>query len=526
MAGSNSSSVTLPPRSLEPAVSPNPSNAPMREDPHGMREESFRALHEDSRPIRDGIPRISRSQREDVRTLLRDNVRVPPDDPRLLREDPRMHWENLQPLREEPCLLREVPRIVRELQREEPKLRRDSTRLQRDDLRPLQRENPRLDTRTREDSCLESRMQREDSRMDTRMQREDLRMDCRMQREDPRIDSRIKREDLRIDSRLQRDDLRLDCRMQREDSRTDSRMQREDLRADSRMQRDDTRLDPRMQRDDTRMDSRIQFEDVRLDSRIQSYHSQMSRPPYVLPWEELLAEEIPPSECAGSPSPYAEDERAHGRRSRQHRRPEPPDVASAPQHTISGGTGGSEEWHSPQQTPPNRTTQYIRDHDHDECQAWSQGSSKRRSRQPVLGVPIRSPEPIDPWRDPRREAWRGETPDFHGGLPSIRNSFATGLPGINANEGSRAPSRLTTGTPTPREEDSLDLVARQMHIGPGSRWNASGESEWLSLGTPAEFGHVRPQHMTHDTRGTPSHEGKSLAGLSRRSALSGIFHAH
>merc|ERR1712137_940247 len=330
MAGSNSSSVTLPPRSLEPAVSPNPSNAPMREDPHGMREESFRALHEDSRPIRDGIPRISRSQREDVR----------------------------------------------------------------------------------------------------------------------------------------------------------------------------------------------------LDSRIQSYHSQMSRPPYVLPWEELLAEEIPPSECAGSPSPYAEDERAHGRRSRQHRRLEPPDVASAPQHTISGGTGGSEEWHSPQQTPPNRTTQYIRDHDHDECQAWSQGSSKRRSRQPVLGVPIRSPEPIDPWRDPRREAWRGETPDFHGGLPSIRNSFATGLPGINANEGSRAPSRLTTGTPTPREEDSLDLVARQMHIGPGSRWNASGESEWLSLGTPAEFGHVRPQHMTHDTRGTPSHEGKSLAGLSRRSALSGIFHAH
>jgi len=241
-------------------------------------------------------------------------------------------------------------------------------------------------------------------------------------------------------------------------------------------------------------------------------------------------------------------------------------------HGVSAGTGGSEEWPGPPSTQ-TRAGRSLRDPEYDEDKAhWQQqGASKasrhpdelprRKGRQPQLGMAApptrRSPELVDPWQEPRHEAWRGEQMDLHGGLPSIHGSFMAGPQGFGPSEGSRAPSRLTAGTPTPREEDSLDFAARQLHVG-GGRWNSA---DWPGLGAgPAELGPVRGPHgaphgpphgaphggphggghgaphgahgVPHDARGplhevrTPQHDGRvnsHLAGLGRRPDL---YHGH
>lgn len=124
----------------------------------------------------------------------------------------------------------------------------------------------------------------------------------------------------------------------------------------------------------------------------------------------------------------------------------------------------------------------------------------------------RTPEPVDPWQiDPQHDAWRGvgPPPDLSG-LPSIHGGFL-------GNDGSRAPSRLAVSTPPPREEDSLDIAARQLGgagLGMGGgRW---GNEFGLGLGARPELGPVRGPH----DRGGP------LSGLSRRPDLSGAYRGH
>lgn len=224
--------------------------------------------------------------------------------------------------------------------------------------------------------------------------------------------------------------------------------------------------------------------------------------------------------------------------------------AGMQRHGVSAGTGGSEEWPSTQQSRASRT---LREQEYeDEKVSWQQ--SRRKGRQPVLGMAApptrRSPDLTDPWQEPRNEAWRGgEALDFHGGLPSIHGSFLAGPQGLGTSEGSRAPSRLAAATPTPREEDSLDFAARQLHghhVG-GGRW---GNADWLGLGSgPADLAPVRghgiglgsshgaplgaPHGVPHDGRGplhevrTPQHETRAaLAGLGRRPDLAGVYHGH
>merc|ERR1712167_296526 len=69
-------------------------------------------------------------------------------------------------------------------------------------------------------------------------------------------------------------------------------------------------------------------------------------------------------------------------------------------------------------------------------------------------------------------------PEFHGGLgglPSIHGF----LPGPYGDDSSRAPSRLGTknGTPTPRDEDSVDVTLAMRQYG---RWGGGGGSDWSS----------------------------------------------
>jgi hypothetical protein len=212
---------------------------------------------------------------------------------------------------------------------------------------------------------------------------------------------------------------------------------------------------------------------------------------------------------------------------------------------VSAGTGGSEEWPSTQ----NRGSRQLREQqesDDDRSQGLQPG--RRKGRQPAPAPPTRrSPDP-EPWQESRHQAWDRESADVHGGLPSIHTDFLRGPQGFGPSDtSSRAASRITTGTPTPREEDSLDYVTRQ-HVGHGpsiqTRWTPAN-ADWPGIGPP-ELGPVRlggshntphgPPHghgtphssQLHEVR-TPQHErgphGGGLGGL-RRTDLSGVYHGH
>lgn len=191
-------------------------------------------------------------------------------------------------------------------------------------------------------------------------------------------------------------------------------------------------------------------------------------------------------------------------------------------HGVSAGTGGSEEWPSNQA----RAMRGLREQEYEDEKA---GLPRRKvGRQPAAlgGVPApqprRSPELVDPWQaapDNRGEAWRGgeAAPELHGhGLPTR----ASVLPA----------SRLAAGTPTPREEDSLDLVPRgSLHHGhgfPGAapRWGGgAAANDWTALGLgPSELGPVRDPRGLHDGRAVPG----ALGSLVRRPDLSGVYHGH
>mmetsp|Transcript_47081 Transcript_47081/g.74308 ORF Transcript_47081/g.74308 Transcript_47081/m.74308 type:complete len:889 (+) Transcript_47081:97-2763(+) len=231
-------------------------------------------------------------------------------------------------------------------------------------------------------------------------------------------------------------------------------------------------------------------------------------------------------------------------------------------HGVSAGTGGSEEWPSTQ----NRANRSLREQESDDdrsAQWTNQGLSRKKGgKQPSLGMAApptrRSPELVDPWQDARHEAWRGEAMDLHGGLPSIHPIFG-GPQGFGPSDGTRAPSRPTLGTPTPREEDAIDLAARQLHgtSGPSmhsrcntAEWSGTGLSELGPLrgphgiphggshnaphGPPHGSGHGGHGHGTshgsalHEVR-TPQHEPRGphgerrLVDLSRRPDL---YHGH
>mmetsp|Transcript_155161 Transcript_155161/g.497601 ORF Transcript_155161/g.497601 Transcript_155161/m.497601 type:complete len:455 (+) Transcript_155161:110-1474(+) len=182
---------------------------------------------------------------------------------------------------------------------------------------------------------------------------------------------------------------------------------------------------------------------------------------------------------------------------------------AAMRHGASAGTGGSEEWPSNQGRGPSA----LREPEYESDKALVSGSQaglprRKPGRQPNLGgvqeTPARrSPEAtLDP-RLAAQDAWRGEQAalEMHGGLgglPSIHGGFLGGPQGsglaegppLGAGAGSRGPSRtVTASTPTPRDEDALDVAARQLHGGHGfsggGRWGASAAGQdWPGLGGP------------------------------------------
>lgn len=164
-------------------------------------------------------------------------------------------------------------------------------------------------------------------------------------------------------------------------------------------------------------------------------------------------------------------------------------------HGVSAGTGGSEEWPSTQARGPRALREAPSDCE-DEKAGMTRRSRREPGRQSIGGAaaPRRSPELMDPWQESRHEAWRGDVgQDGHaglGGLPAIHGGFMAGpqAPGISLDV-SRAPSRLGA-TPSPRDEDALDLVARHIHNAPGSGGGAGGGGggrwgDWLGHGTPS-----------------------------------------
>lgn len=235
-------------------------------------------------------------------------------------------------------------------------------------------------------------------------------------------------------------------------------------------------------------------------------------------------------------------------------------VSAAARHGASAGTGGSEEWPSTQA----RNVRALRDPDYEEERAvWAQGGglpAKKAGRKPTLGgvaaaQPRRSPDHVDSWQSSnavgeRGEAWRGEAMGMSGppgGLPAVHSSLLLpGPQGAGLGDGSRAPSRLATGTPTPREEDVLDLATRQIHGFPsGARWagnnagSGGGAGDWSGLApgpvplaavpggqerNPAELGPVRDTRAPlHDVR-MPQQDGRGGLTGHRRPDLSAVYH--
>lgn len=194
---------------------------------------------------------------------------------------------------------------------------------------------------------------------------------------------------------------------------------------------------------------------------------------------------------------------------------------SAVRHGASAGTGGSEEWPSTQ----NRGAKSVR-----HPGAGIGGPQTRRT-----------PDLVENFQDQRHEAWHGEGVDLHRGLPSIYGGLMAPSTsgGHRPIENSRAPSRLTAGTPTPREDEMLDFGR---HAAAPGRWGANDPS--FAFGA-SELGPVRaPHNMTHpahssvhpsahEPRGqihearAPPHDGRgALGGIGRRPDLSGVYHGH
>lgn len=238
-------------------------------------------------------------------------------------------------------------------------------------------------------------------------------------------------------------------------------------------------------------------------------------------------------------------------------------VSAAARHGASAGTGGSEEWPSTQA----RNVRALQDPDYeDERAVWAKGGgvqaalpAKKAGRKPALGgvpaaQPRRSPDHVDNWQGSntggeRGEAWRGDALSMSGGpggLPAVHSSLLSGPQGAGLGDGTRAPSRLTAGTPTPREEDVLDMATRQLHGFPsGARWagNNAGSSgaggDWSGLGpgpvpptalpggqerNAAELDPVRHTRAPlHDVR-IPQQDGRGGLTGHRRPDLSAVYH--
>lgn len=194
-------------------------------------------------------------------------------------------------------------------------------------------------------------------------------------------------------------------------------------------------------------------------------------------------------------------------------------------HNATAGTGGSEEWPPP---PPSRLRPHRDDHEDDPPRG--EPLQRRKGRQSGLGLAAaptrRTPELIPPW-----EAMEMQQ---HGALPSLHGGFGSGGPGqgLGLQDGSRAPSRLAAGTPTPREEDALDFAARQMY-GSGGRWGGGGDWNSSGLGGGLGGGLGADPRMCdalgpsrQSGHAPPGHDGRQPPlGLGRRADL-GTYHGH
>lgn len=257
-----------------------------------------------------------------------------------------------------------------------------------------------------------------------------------------------------------------------------------------------------------------------------SHHGAGRAHPYVLPWEDTMPEEGPPPDYATLPVKYGGEVPEEifggneGRRSRTNRRstsgegewqngdrigpahgfpvaggtgkasrtnssaaampqaysPCPPSAIAqansvAARYGASAGTGGSEEWPSTQSRDSalrglRGSIKETPDCDDDKGGHWvppGSGTLPRRKagRQPApLGAQARrSPELVDPW-------------------PPAAPSSLDGQ--------SRVPSRLAGSTPTPRDEDSLDMATRQLHGIAGRFSTAAGD--WQGFSPPVGAG--------------------------------------
>eukprot|EP00933_Yihiella_yeosuensis_P037655 TRINITY_DN3164_c1_g2_i1.p1 TRINITY_DN3164_c1_g2~~TRINITY_DN3164_c1_g2_i1.p1 ORF type:complete len:645 (+),score=150.79 TRINITY_DN3164_c1_g2_i1:107-1936(+) len=254
-------------------------------------------------------------------------------------------------------------------------------------------------------------------------------------------------------------------------------------------------------------------------------------------------------------------------------------ASSAARHGVSAGTGGSEEW--PSNQPRNARNLREQEYEEPEKGVWAQGAGMPRRKvgrqpAPLGGVPTpqprRSPDLVDPWQaqggpggvgQDRGEAWQGGAGQdaLHAGgplpgLPSIHSSLISGPQVGGLGDGSRVPSRLGAGadralqgTPTPREEDMLDMASRGVHSFPsGARWTGGGPGgDWPGLsGGPVppsavgnvgggggdrhptnELGPVRDARVPlHDVRMSQQDGGRALGGLRGRPDLGEVYHRH
>jgi len=256
-----------------------------------------------------------------------------------------------------------------------------------------------------------------------------------------------------------------------------------------------------------------------------SHHGGGRAHPYVLPWEDTTPEEGPPPDYASIPAKYGGEAPEEifggneGRRSRTNRRstsgetgewqnvdrvgpahgftatggtgkasrtnsstaamPQP--YSSCPPSTVVGpnsvaarygasaGTGGSEEWPSTQSWGLRGSLKEAPDCDDDKGSHWvAPGSGtlpwRKAGRQPApLGSQARrSPELVDPW-------------------PPAAPSSLDGQ--------SRVPSRLAASTPTPRDEDTLDMATRQLHgIAGRCLGSSTAAGDWQGFSPPVGAG--------------------------------------
>lgn len=252
-------------------------------------------------------------------------------------------------------------------------------------------------------------------------------------------------------------------------------------------------------------------------------------------------------------------------------------------HAVSAGTGGSEEWPGAQQALQARNTRAYQEPQNYEDEKACYNTQKRKvGRQPSgLGsVPPpaaqvrRSPDPDWPsggagphhddawWSETGQEAPRELAPlrSFGGGpLPpghpppgghghghsqnhgqnhNHSNSHSQGHShGGQFGDNSRAPSRFTVGSPSPRDDDVAEhappLRQQNFGAGGGGRWNPG---DWHGLGggagapaaSPGELGPPR-EALRGEVRGGSSQDGRhqdtrgAVGSVTRRNDF---YHAH